>query len=280
MTDKIKSIFEWYKQFNKTDLVLKSQTQEFQVEINNNSLPHLLGLQYMAKQKLKGYQLYNVARKLSDDEIFKNISKNNPSMLHSVKERVTYFRQFMENIESATLYEQSNENSKLKSQYLLVQTDDGKFLHLGIGKEENKEFLETFLVRKDGHYFESSSIREEIQQVLKLDQDNYPVPFSFDAEKNRVLEEERRRKIEQALYKDSDLDGLVDSLELAMGTNPYAVDTDGDGKSDVSEYASPDSPIIPDKKQELRDMISQSQKEAQSPDNYTTDKIVSKEREL
>lgn len=135
-------------------------------------------------------------------------------------------------------------------------------------------------MRKDEHYFQNSSIREEIQQVLKLDQDNYPVPFSFVVEKNRILEEERRRKIEQALYKDSDLDGLVDSLELAMGTNPYAVDTDGDGRRDMAEYASPDSPIIPDKKQELQDLINQSKQEAQMPDNYTTDKTASKEREL
>lgn len=144
MTNQVKSIFEWYKQFNKTDIVLRSHTQELQVEINNNSLPHLLGLQYMSKRKMKGYQLYNVVRKLNDEEIFSNISKNNPSMIYSVKERINYFRQFMENIESATLYEQTNENSKLKSQYLLVQTEDGKFLHLGIGKEENRSFWKLF----------------------------------------------------------------------------------------------------------------------------------------
>src|SRR5262249_40592548 len=38
-----------------------------------------------------------------------------------------------------------------------------------------------------------------------------------------------------ASFLDSDLDGLVDSVEAAVGTDPFAADTDGDGLSDGEE---------------------------------------------
>ena len=43
---------------------------------------------------------------------------------------------------------------------------------------------------------------------------------------------------------DSDRDGLVDTLELKIGTSPYDADTDGDGVDDAQEYAlqHPDDP--------------------------------------
>lgn len=33
--------------------------------------------------------------------------------------------------------------------------------------------------------------------------------------------------------KDSDHDGLTDAQELALGTYPYAIDTDSDGQADL-----------------------------------------------
>ena len=37
--------------------------------------------------------------------------------------------------------------------------------------------------------------------------------------------------------KDSDQDGLTDAQELALGTDPQSVDTDGDGRADLEEMA-------------------------------------------
>lgn len=38
--------------------------------------------------------------------------------------------------------------------------------------------------------------------------------------------------------KDSDHDGLTDAQELALRTNPYTIDTDGDGQADLEELQS------------------------------------------
>lgn len=47
--------------------------------------------------------------------------------------------------------------------------------------------------------------------------------------------------------KDSDQDGLTDAQELALGTDPYAFDTDGDGQADLEELQSRHSPLVPQK---------------------------------
>lgn len=47
--------------------------------------------------------------------------------------------------------------------------------------------------------------------------------------------------------KDSDQDGLTDAQELALGTDPQSVDTDGDGQADLEELQSVHSPLVPQK---------------------------------
>lgn len=47
--------------------------------------------------------------------------------------------------------------------------------------------------------------------------------------------------------KDSDQNGLTDAQELALGTNPQSVDTDGDGQADLEELQSGHSPLVPQK---------------------------------
>lgn len=47
--------------------------------------------------------------------------------------------------------------------------------------------------------------------------------------------------------KDSDQDGLTDAQELALGTNPQSVDTDGDGQADLEELQSGHSTLVPQK---------------------------------
>ncbi|WP_105130536.1 calcium-binding protein [Streptococcus suis] len=47
--------------------------------------------------------------------------------------------------------------------------------------------------------------------------------------------------------KDSDLDGLTDALELALGTDPQSVDTDGDGQADLEELQSGHLPLVSQK---------------------------------
>ena len=47
--------------------------------------------------------------------------------------------------------------------------------------------------------------------------------------------------------KDSDQDGLTDAQELALGTDPNSIDTDGDGQADLEELQSRHSPLVPQK---------------------------------
>ena len=47
--------------------------------------------------------------------------------------------------------------------------------------------------------------------------------------------------------KNSDQDGLTDAQELALGTNPQSVDTDGDGQADLEELQPGHSPLVPQK---------------------------------
>lgn len=43
----------------------------------------------------------------------------------------------------------------------------------------------------------------------------------------------------QTIYtQDSDLDGLTDAQEMALGTNPLSPDSDGDGQADLVEILS------------------------------------------
>lgn len=279
--NQVSQIFEWYKQFNKTDVVLKSSSHEFQFEISNNSLPHLLGLQYTTKNNTKGFRLYNFVKGKNDDDIYDLIKKNNPHMLDAVKERLHNFRYFMENLEHSFLYEQTNEKSSIKSDYLLVETKDKKYLQLGIGRERgDKDYLETFIVRKDQLYFDKSTIKEPVESIHKLDSDNQLVPFSFDLEKNRILEEQRRKQMEQLIYRDSDLDGLSDSLEYALGTNPFSADTDGDGIGDSAEVWGGTNPKIDDRKQELQETIEQAKIDASSVGNFRGRDKNSQEKEI
>ena len=44
---------------------------------------------------------------------------------------------------------------------------------------------------------------------------------------------------------DSDGDGILDSEEEALGTDPFASDTDGDGYTDSEEYDSHTDPLDP-----------------------------------
>lgn len=190
MTYKVQEIFEWFKQFNKIDIKIQGETKEFDIELGNKYLPHLLGLQYIndSSSSIRGYALYKYIEKnnFSDEEILEKVKNNNPSMEKSVKNRIETFQKFMENIENAFIVERSISDSKtnIKSNYFIVQSEGNDFLHLGI-KQENigsfiSEFdvtpkkdswLETYFSRNNITYFQDSKITEEIKGLYKYNED-------------------------------------------------------------------------------------------------------------
>ena len=190
MAHKVQKIFEWFKQFNKIDIKIQGETKEFDIELGNKYLPHLLGLQYMndSSSSIRGYALYKYIEKnnFSDKEILEKVKNNNPRMEEAVKNRIETFQEFMENIENAFIVERSIPDSKtnIKSNYFIVQSKGNDFLHLGI-KQENigsfiSEFditpkkdswLETYFSRNNITYFQDSKIIEQIKGLYKYNED-------------------------------------------------------------------------------------------------------------
>ena len=72
-TYKVQELFEWYKKFENMDIKIQGNTKEFDIEIRDKYLPHLLGLQYINSNdyNIKGKRLYSYIKdnNLSDQEI-------------------------------------------------------------------------------------------------------------------------------------------------------------------------------------------------------------------
>ena len=187
--NKIKEILDWYNQFNNTDIVIKTKTKEFNFEIRNKYLPHLLGLQYSSINKLRGVRLYSFVYNKTEKELYNLIKINNENRLEDVKLRINNFKYFMENLDKAIIYEKTNETTKTKSNFLMVKTEKNKYLQLGVVKNDDlTDYLETFFVRKDNLYFKNSNLSEKVESIEKYDMlKNKFVPFSFDEIKNEML---------------------------------------------------------------------------------------------
>lgn len=187
--DKINEIFNWWEYYNYNEILIKTKNYEFNIDINDKQLPHLLGLHYIEKGKIRPREIINIVRKNSDEKIMNMIKKNNPNQYEFVENRIKYFKFFMENLDKAILYNQTNEESKIKSEFLLVKLDENKYLQLGIGRDKNYEdYFETFLINKDEFYFKDSKIKEPVLSIYKYDNLDL-VPFSFNYDKNIRLSE-------------------------------------------------------------------------------------------
>lgn len=200
MSRKIQEILEWYKQFNKSDIVIKTTNNEFGLEISNKRLPHLLGMQYTTKPALRGYRLYEFISNKTDEEIYNLIRENNSEMLKSVIDRVDSFKYFMENLEKAILVEQTHPETKIKSNYLLVEKENNNYCQIGIATDrQDTDYFETFIVRNDDLYFNKTNIKEQVTSIEKYVDDEL-VPFSFDRKKELQLllkyHEEKEKNIE------------------------------------------------------------------------------------
>ena len=193
MTYKIKNILSWYNKYNKLDVIISTHNNKFELELSSKQISHLIGVHYTLNKdnKITGKQLYNYIKNKSDEQIYSLIKKNNPRELNDVKERINNFKYFMENLESATLYEQTHKNTKIKSIFLLVKKEDNSYLQLGIAKNRNyTDYLETFLVRKDNNYIKNSKIKEKVISIETYNEQDELIPFSFNEEKNKKLLEE------------------------------------------------------------------------------------------
>ena len=190
----VQEILQWGKKIANFDLFIETSKMNFTVKIDRNVLPHLLGLHYInsSSEGIRGIRLFNKVRKekLTDEEIYERINKNNPEQLDNVKNRIYYFKEFMYNLDNAKIVEMTNLATKIKSHHLLLQSADEKYLQLGIAKGEMADYLETFLVSANDFYFSDSEINEEVTGIYRYDEECNLIPFSFDPVKAEKLERE------------------------------------------------------------------------------------------
>lgn len=185
MSNRIQEIMKWWHQFDNSEIVIKTETNEFSVNISDSRLPHFLGMHYATENRIKGRSLYNFIKGKEDREVYELIRMYHPNQLENVENRVKYFKYFMEHLHEAILVNQTHENSKLHSSFLLVKQEDGTYLQLGIAHDrEDTDYFETFLVENSNQYFRESNIHEKIISIERWEQDKL-VPFSFKINQNQ-----------------------------------------------------------------------------------------------
>ena len=78
-TYKVQEILNWYKKFENIDIKIQGNTKEFDIEIRDKYLPHLLGLQYINSNdsNIRGKRLYSYIKdnNLSDQEILSRVEQ-------------------------------------------------------------------------------------------------------------------------------------------------------------------------------------------------------------
>lgn len=119
--NKIREIYNWYKEFNNKEIIIQTENKNLEIKINEKALPHLLGIHYIDPKisKRTGSQLIEFIKNHSDDnDSYNLILKNNPYIFNNVQNRIDNFREFMENLENAILVENTY-NSMIKSQHFL-----------------------------------------------------------------------------------------------------------------------------------------------------------------
>ena len=206
-TYKVQEIFDWYKKFENIDIKIQGNTKEFDIEIRNKYLPHLLGLQYINSNEnnIRGKRLYSYIKdnNLSDQEILSRVEQNyGPRKRRDIYNRIETFPDFLKNLEEGIIVEKTLD-TKMNVNYLIIQNKDDEFYHLGILSGSNgallvefeniedkreKDFLKTYFVEANKDYFKDTSIVEQIKSIERYDEkEKEYMPFSFDDEKNKSL---------------------------------------------------------------------------------------------
>lgn len=206
-TYKVQEILNWYKKFENIDIKTQGNTKEFDIEIRDKYLPHLLGLQYINSNdsNIRGKRLYSYIKdnNLSDQEILSRVEQNyGPGKRRDIYNRIETFPDFLKNLEEGIIVEKTLD-TKMNVNYLIIQNKDDEFYHLGILSGSNgallvefeniedkreKDFLKTYFVEANKDYFKDTSIVEQIKSIERYDEkEKEYIPFSFDDEKNKSL---------------------------------------------------------------------------------------------
>ena len=218
MKNKVQEIIKWWNKFNNMNIKISGIKKEFYLSLSKQILPHLLGLHYINSnnESLKGIRLYNHIKKnrISDRELYSLIQKHNPDYLDNVRDRITNFKAFMENLEKGRIVEMTNSNTRIKSNYLIVQTEDNYIMQLGVKDIGYEDVFETFFIRQDNDYFKNTSLNEPIISIQRYNENGELEKFSFketpEIEKNikPTIKENLENKTEDSPKRSSLLNRL------------------------------------------------------------------------
>ena len=169
----VQNIFRWFNKFDKKDIRIQGKTKEFEIEIRNHYLVHLLGLQYINSntKAMSGRMLYNYIQvnNLSDEDILSLVKKNNPNKFKSVTKRIDTFQNFLEELENSYIVEKTNKSTQIKSNYLVIQLKNNLIMHLGINKNEMGDSIESFeIIPKKNSYLETYFLQKnDMKEIIK-----------------------------------------------------------------------------------------------------------------
>lgn len=209
-TYKVQEILSKVNKFNNSNINIKSKTIEFSIKLSKENIPHLLGLHYMEKKedKVPAYRKINYIfnENISDQDILNKVKQNSGfSQMKRVENRINSFEDFMNNLEKGIIVEKTLKKGNMAVNYLVVQSKNDDFYHLGIlagnngaileefneSNEIEKSFFRTYFIEDNIDYFVETKIMEEITSISKYNEDlEEYIPFSFDEDKNKALIEE------------------------------------------------------------------------------------------
>lgn len=238
-TYKVMEAIDYFSKFNKEDIQINSKTKEFNINFNKNGLPHLLGIHYTEKypQDFKSGVFLNKARKnrISDQDILDKVEYfQGQNQRNNVENRINTFAEFMKNLEKGFIVHKTLE-SKMNVNYLIVQTEDGNFKHLGVlsGRtgtlietyedlsEKELSILKTYFVGTDNDYYKNSKLIEPLESLKIYDEklEQY-INFSFDEDKQRFLNQHLGMDYQECMkqfYEEKDFDaGWIKSTNKSM----------------------------------------------------------------
>ena len=258
-TYKVQSILKEFGKYN-MNLLIETKSKNFEINFKKNTIPHLLGLQYTntEKEQKRGWELIKMVfdNNLSDQEILNIVEKNDNSKYHdqkdNVEKRINTFEMFMKNLEKGIVVEKTLPTQMIVN-YLIIQTKEGNYHHLGILSGDNgallesydnlekdiKDIMKTYFVEDNKDYYNKSKIFENITNISYYNeqQEEY-LPFSFDTEKQAKLDEvakiDKNYDYHEALNKS--IEEIKKEKQAFMNLKKAIIDYYNYEFSDTSDY--------------------------------------------
>lgn len=126
MNNTVQETIKWWNIFNQENISISGKTTNFKIKINDNSLPHLLGIQYINEnyKVARGKDLLNYVSKnrLSDE-------KNRSNFLNKPEDLKQYFDSyFLKNIKILKQDDKHKSAASVKRSSLLARIQKKKQL--------------------------------------------------------------------------------------------------------------------------------------------------------